>query len=117
MEFKSYDEILSLHRDFTEKLLKRVDSIRDDLPKTGQGVIAVKRAALKQAQEAGAASERTRKEVLKRFDTEISRKRDEVTRLTQEIAEIEKSAKGGNLAKSEKTTKTTKPKKPAKPVK
>jgi hypothetical protein len=114
MEFKSYDEILSLHKEFAQKLQKRVESLRDELPKSGQGLIAVKRAALKQAQDVGAASERTRKEVMKRFDVEIAQKHKEVTRLTQEIADIEKSAKSDGRAKPAKPAKTEKPAKPVK---
>jgi hypothetical protein len=110
MEFKSYDEILSLHKEFAERLQKRVESLREELPKSGQGILSIKRAALKQAQEAGATSERTRKEVLKRFDTEIAQKRNEVARLTQEIAEIEKSTQAGAGVISTKSV--AKPKKP-----
>jgi hypothetical protein len=123
MELKSYADILALHTTLADTFRKRVDKLKEELPKSNDGLLAGKRAALKTAKEAAANVERARKEANRRFDADLARRSGEAEKLVREIDALEKSAKSGKPAKAEdkearpavksrasKALKTTKPK-------
>lgn len=93
MEFKSFKEVLALHERFSDTFQKRMDSLRKELPKSTDALIAAKKAEIKQAKAAAHEAERTRNDAVKRFDAVIAERRADVDRLTREITEIESAGK------------------------
>ena len=107
MEFKSYTELQALQRKFTESFEQRIEALKKELPKSLDLQASTKRAALKQAQEAMKTAEKTRDSLVKRASALVTQRKDEVTRLTRELGELESGTKKAAKAKT--------PARPAKP--
>jgi DNA-binding PucR family transcriptional regulator len=103
MELRTYADILALHTTVADAFQKRVEKLKDELPKSDDGFLAGKRGALKAAKEAAASVERARKEANRRFDAELARRSGEVEKLAREIEALEKTAKEKTHAKTEES--------------
>jgi hypothetical protein len=93
MEFKNYAEVLELHTQFTGRFEKRLAELKKELPKSAEALLDTKRTAIKQANEAVKAAEKTRDSLVKRANAEVAYRQETVTRLTREIAELESAGK------------------------
>lgn len=107
MEFKSYSDILELHTQFASSFEKRLAALKKELPKTPDGLLSTKRTALKHAQEAMKAAEKTRDNLIKRANVQVAQRKDDAARLSREIddleGEIRKAAKAGSTHPASKT--------------
>jgi len=107
MEFKSYADIQALQSQFTSRFEKRLEELKKELPKSMDQQVSSKRAAIKQAQEAMKAAEKTRDSLVKRASAQVTLHKEAVVRLTRELAELEGGMKKAAKAKT--------PSRPAKP--
>lgn len=102
MEIKSFDDIIKFRDEFARQLDARMKALERPGSGTVDELLEEKRALIRQTKARMEAVEQARATLVKRHDEELSRHKQTLGRLEQELEELSKARPGGTQPRSRK---------------